>query len=45
MSSIKDDAKDAADKLKAAGKKVEDPDRDANLEYNKEKVKEIVEDL
>jgi hypothetical protein len=49
MSGLIDDAKDAADKMKAgakaAGKKVEDPDRDAGTEYNKEKVKEKVEDL
>jgi hypothetical protein len=49
MSGLVDDAKDAGDKMKAgakaAGKKVEDPDRDASTEYNKEKVKEKVEDL
>jgi hypothetical protein len=49
MSGIVDDAKDAADKMKAGakatGKKMEDPDRDASTEYNKEKVKEKVEDL
>jgi hypothetical protein len=49
MSGLVDDAKDAGDKMKAgakaAGKKIEDPDRDANTEYNKEKVKEKVEDL
>ena len=49
MSSIKDDVEDAGDKLKAAGKaaakKIEDPDRDTNVEYNKEKFKEKVEDL
>jgi hypothetical protein len=49
MSGLADDAKDAGDKMKAgakaAGKKMEDPDRDASTEYNKEKVKEKVEDL
>jgi hypothetical protein len=30
---------------KATGKKMEDPDRDTSTEYNKEKVKEKVEDL
>jgi hypothetical protein len=49
MSGLVDDAKDAGDKMKAgakaAGKKMEDPDRDASTEYNKEKVKEKVEDL
>jgi hypothetical protein len=48
MSGLADDAKDAGDKMKAgakaAGKKMEDPDRDASTEYNKEKVKEKVED-
>jgi hypothetical protein len=49
MSGLVDDAKDAGDKMKAgakaAGKKMEDPDRDASTEYDKEKVKEKVEDL
>jgi hypothetical protein len=49
MSGLVDDAKDAGDKMKAgakaAGKKMEDPDRDASTEYNKKKVKEKVEDL
>jgi hypothetical protein len=49
MSGLVDDAKDAGDKMKAgakaAGKKMDDPDRDASTEYNKEKVKEKVEDL
>ena len=49
MSGLVDDAKDAGDKMKAGakatGKKMEDPDRDASTEYNKEKVKEKVEDL
>jgi hypothetical protein len=49
MSNIDDDAKDAADKMQAGGKavakKVEDPARDANTEYNKEKVKEKVDNL
>jgi hypothetical protein len=30
---------------KAAGKKMEDPGRDASSEYNKEKVEEKAEDL
>jgi hypothetical protein len=49
MSGLVDDAKDAGDKMKAGakatGKKMEDPDRDAGTEYDKEKVKEKVEDL
>ena len=49
MSNLDDDAKDAGDKMqagaKAAGKKMEDPDRDTNTEYNKEKVKEKVDNL
>lgn len=49
MSGLVDDAKDAGDKMKAGakatGKKMEDPDRDASTEYDKEKVKEKVEDL
>jgi hypothetical protein len=49
MSGLVDDAKDAGDKMKAGtkatGKKMEDPDRDAGTEYNKEKVKEKVQDL
>ena len=49
MSNIDDDAKDAADKIqaggKAAAKKMEDPGRDTNTEYNKEKVKEKVDNL
>lgn len=49
MSNLDDDAKNAADKMqaggKAAGKKVEDPGRDTNTEYNKEKVKEKVDNL
>ena len=49
MSGLVDDAKDAGDKMKAgakaAGKKTEDPDRDASTEYDKEKIKEKVEDL
>jgi hypothetical protein len=49
MSSMEDDAKDAADKMqaggKAAAKKIADPGRDANWEYNKEKVKEKVDNL
>jgi hypothetical protein len=49
MSNIDDDAKDAADKMqaggKAAAKKIEDPGRDTNTEYNKEKVKEKLDNL
>jgi hypothetical protein len=49
MSNLDDDAKDAGDKMKAGakatGKKMEDPDRDTNTEYNKEKVKEKVDNL
>jgi hypothetical protein len=49
MSNLDDDAKDAGDKMqagaKAAGKKMEDPGRDTNTEYNKEKVKEKVDNL
>ena len=50
MSDIGDDAKDATDKMqpggKAAAKKMEDPGRDTtNTEYNKEKVKEKVDNL
>ena len=41
MSNIDDDARDAADKMqaggKAAAKKIEDPGRDANSEYDREK--------
>ena len=49
MSGLVDDAKDAADKMQAGGKavakKMEDPGRDTNSEYNKEKVKEKVDNL
>ena len=49
MSNIDDDARDAADKMqaggKAAAKKIEDPGRDTNSEYNKEKVKEKIDNL
>jgi hypothetical protein len=49
MSNVDDDARDAADKMqaggKAAAKKIEDPGRDTNTEYNKEKVKEKVDNL
>jgi hypothetical protein len=49
MSNIDDDARDAADKMQAGGKavakKMEDPGRDTNSEYNKEKVKEKVDNL
>ena len=47
MSNLDDDAKDAGDKMqagaKATAKKMEDPGRDTNTEYNKEKVKEKVD--
>jgi hypothetical protein len=49
MSNIDDNARDAADKMqaggKAAAKKIEDPRRDTNAAYNKEKVKEKVDNL
>ena len=49
MSNLDDDAKDAGDKMqaggKAAAKKMEDPGRDTSTEYNKEKVKEKVDNL
>jgi hypothetical protein len=49
MSNIDDDARDAADKMqaggKAAAKKIEDPGRDTKTEYNKEKVKEKLDNL
>jgi hypothetical protein len=49
MSSMEDDAKDAADRMQAGGKtgakKIADPGRNANWEYNKEKVKEKVDNL
>ena len=49
MSNLDDDTKNAADKMqaggKAAGKNMEDPGRDTNTEYNKEKVKEKVDNL
>ncbi len=49
MSNLDDDARDAADKMqaggKAAAKKMEDPGRDTNTEYNKEKIKEKVDNL
>jgi hypothetical protein len=49
MSNLDDDARDAADKMKAGakatGKKMEDPDRDTGTEYNKEKVKEKADNL
>ena len=49
MSNLDDDARDAADKMKAgakaAGKKMGDPDRDTGTEYNKEKVKEKADNL
>lgn len=49
MSNLDDDARDAGDKMqagaKAAAKKIEDPGRDTNTEYNKEKVKEKVDNL
>jgi hypothetical protein len=49
MSDLDDKARNAGDKMqagaKAAGKKMEDPDRDTGTEYNKEKVKEKVDNL
>jgi hypothetical protein len=49
MSNIDDDARDAADKIqaggKAAAKKTEDPGHDTKSEYNKEKVKEKVDNF
>jgi hypothetical protein len=49
MSNLDDKASDASDKMqagaKAAGKKMTDPDRDTDTEYNKEKVKEKVDNL
>jgi hypothetical protein len=49
MSNIDDDARDVGDKMKAGGKaaakKMEDPGRDTNSEYNKEKLKEKVDNL
>ena len=49
MSSMDDDAKDAADKAqagdKAAAKKVADPGRDTQWEYQKEKAKEKLDNL
>ena len=48
-SNIDDDARDAADKMQAGGKaatkKIEDPGRDTSSEYNKEKVKEKIDNL
>jgi hypothetical protein len=49
MNNYKNDLEDTGDKIKAAakavGKKIEDPDRDLEIEYNKEKVKEEIKDL
>ncbi|MFL6371768.1 MAG: hypothetical protein ACJ70P_01380, partial [Nitrososphaera sp.] len=49
MSNLDDKATDASDKmqagLKAAGKKMTDPDRDTETEYNVEKAKEKADDL
>jgi hypothetical protein len=49
MSNLDDKATDASDKmqagLKAAGKKMTDPDRDTETEYNTEKAKEKVDNL
>ncbi len=49
MSDLDDKATDTSDKmqagLKAAGKKMTDPDRDTGTEYNVEKAKERVDNL
>ncbi len=49
MSNLDDKASDAGDKMqagaKAAGKKMDDPGRDTDAEYNKEKVKEKADNL
>jgi hypothetical protein len=49
MSNMVDDAKDAADKMRAAGKanqkKMEDPGSDQNAEYNKQKDIEKADDV
>jgi hypothetical protein len=49
MSNLDDKASDASDKMqagaKAAGKKMENPDRDTDTEYNKEQVKEKADNL
>jgi hypothetical protein len=46
---IKDDIDEVGDKIKASAKavknKIEDPDRDIDLEYKKEKLKEDVKDI
>lgn len=48
MNDHKNELENAADKIKAGanavGKKIEDPDRDLEFEYNKEKVKEQTND-
>ncbi|MDX1373841.1 MAG: hypothetical protein R3321_15305 [Nitrososphaeraceae archaeon] len=48
MNNHKNDLENAGDKIKAGakavGKKIEDPDRDLEVEYNKEKVKEQIKD-
>jgi hypothetical protein len=49
MPNMDDDARDTADKMQAGGKavakKTENPGRDTSTEYNKEKVKEKVDNL
>jgi hypothetical protein len=49
MSNMQDDAKDAADKMRAAGKayqkKMEDPGSDQDAEYNKQKGVEKADDV
>jgi hypothetical protein len=49
MSNLDDKASDASDKMqagaKAAGKKMENPDRDSGTEYNAEKAKEKIDNL
>ncbi|MFB5599599.1 MAG: hypothetical protein ACE5SW_05155 [Nitrososphaeraceae archaeon] len=49
MNDYKNEIENTGDKIKAGakavGKKLEDPDRDLELEYNKEKVKEDIKDL
>lgn len=49
MNNHKNELENTGDKIKAGakavGKKIEDPDRDLEVEYNKEKVKEQIKDL
>lgn len=48
MNNHKNELENTGDKIKAGakavGKKIEDPDRDLEVEYNKEKVKEQIKD-